>query len=196
MNQSTSISALSKALVSAQSEFAAVPMKSTNPFFKSKYANLGDVIETCKPILKKNGLAVSQLVEGENSQVGVTTVLLHESGEFISSHVVIPVVGQNVAQEAGKAITYLRRYSLASILGLYADEDADAETDHKPAKHEPAKVDASSIVVPDKTTPNDYWKLVRITLKWDEAKSKALLERCGGDFEMAFVEAKKEAEAK
>jgi len=201
MNQSTSISALSKALVSAQSEFRAVEMNAVNPFFKSKYADLGAVIESAKPILKARGLAVSQLVEGDAGQVGITTMLVHESGEFISSTVTIPVSGQNVAQEAGKAVTYLRRYSLASILGLYADEDTDGNEGHKAASSV-GRVTISqekqpiTITVPDKTTPNDYWKLTRVTLKWDEAKGKALLEKCGNDFEMAFVEAKKEAEAK
>ena len=131
MNKSESIASLSKALVIASSEFKPVLMNSTNPFYKSKYADLGAVIETAKPILKNHGLAVSQLVEGENGQVGVTTLLIHESGEWLSSFVTIPVTGQNVAQEAGKAVTYLRRYALAAILGLYADEDTDGEGSHK-----------------------------------------------------------------
>jgi len=202
MYRSDSISALSKALVSAQSEFKAIEMNAKNPFYKSKYADLGAVILTAKPVLKANGLAVSQLVEGENGQVGITTMLVHESGEFISSYVTIPVDGSNLAQEAGKAVTYLRRYSLASILGLYADEDTDGEGSHKePEKstvnkesiHTPTAV---KIEVPDKTTPTDYWKLTKMILKWPEEKAKALLEKCGNDFEQAFVEAKKEAEGK
>ena len=139
MNKSESIASLSKALVLAQSEFPKVSFNSTNPFYKSQYADLGAVIETAKPVLKNNGLAVSQLVEGDTGQVGITTMLLHESGEFISSFVTIPVAGQNIAQESGKAITYLRRYALAAILGLYADQDSDGEPTHK----EPVKASSS-----------------------------------------------------
>jgi hypothetical protein len=131
MNKSESIASLSKALVMAQAEFKSVQMNSVNPFFKSKYADLGAVIETCKPVLSKHGLAVSQLVEGEDGQAGVTTMLLHESGEFISTSLIVPISGSNISQEAGKTITYLRRYGLAAILGLYADEDNDSEGSHK-----------------------------------------------------------------
>jgi len=197
MNKSDSIIALSKALVIAQSEFKSVTMNSVNPFFKSKYADLGAVIESCKPVLKAHGLAVSQLVEGENSQVGITTILVHESGEFISSTVTIPVAGANVAQEAGKTVTYLRRYALASILGLYADEDNDGEGSHTTTtKQTTQKQTPAGIEVPDKATSTDYWKLIKVTLKWDEAKGKAILEKAGGDFEQAFVDAKHEAESK
>jgi len=86
MNKSESIASLSKALVLASSEFKPVTMNSTNPFYKSKYADLGAVIETAKPILKNHGLAVSQLVEGENGQVGVTTMLYFLVFSFSSSN--------------------------------------------------------------------------------------------------------------
>ena len=142
MNKSESIASLSKALVIAQSQFKHVPMNSTNPFYKSKYADLGAVIESSKAILKDNGLAVSQLVEGESGQVGITTILIHESGEFISSTVSIPVEGNNIAQESGKAITYLRRYGLASILGMYADEDTDAHKEERSITDEAKKLGA------------------------------------------------------
>jgi len=131
MEKSESIASLSKALVKAQSEFDAVKMNATNPFYHSKYADLGSVIQTCKPVLKANGLAVSQLVNGNTNQVGITTMLIHESGEYLSSEVVVPIQGQNIAQEAGKVVSYLRRYALASVLGLYSDEDTDAEKKHE-----------------------------------------------------------------
>ena len=72
------------------------------------------------------GLSVSQPATVNEFGVGVTTLLMHESGEWIESAVTLPVVDQkNIAQEAGKTITYLRRYSLASLLNLYSDEDTD-----------------------------------------------------------------------
>jgi len=109
------------------------------------------------------------------------------------------VDGKNLAQEAGKSITYLRRYALAAILGLYADEDNDGNQPHTQTKSEGSttkKEDVQNIQIPDKITYQDYFKLTRATLKWSEEKSKALLDKCGSDFEQAFVEAKKEAEGK
>jgi hypothetical protein len=146
MNKSESIASLSKALVLAQSEFPRVAFNSTNPYYNSNYADLGAVIETSKPILKLHGLAVSQLVEGAAGEVGITTLLIHESGEFISSCVTILVDGKNLAQEAGKSITYLRRYALAAILGLYADQDTDGEGSHKESqKPEPKPISKQGV---------------------------------------------------
>jgi hypothetical protein len=143
MNKSESIASLSKALVLAQSEFPRVAFNSTNPYFNSNYADLGAVIETSKPILKSHGLAVSQLVEGAAGEVGITTLLIHESGEYISSCVTILVDGKNLAQEAGKSITYLRRYALAAILGLYADQDNDGnDSAHKEQKSPEKKTES------------------------------------------------------
>jgi hypothetical protein len=192
--QSEKIDLLASALVKAQAEMKPAPMNAVNPFLHNKYADLGTLIQTAEPVLAKNGLAISQLPTNEGGQLGVRTILMHQSGQFIESTVSLPLgdeKGKSLAQVAGSVITYLRRYSYSAILGMYSDEDTDGNDNHKQERPKP-----ENIVVPDKTTPNDYWKLVRITLKWDEAKSKALLERCGGDFEMAFVEAKKEAEAK
>ena len=136
---------IAKALVAAQAEMPIVPMNSINPFFKKKYANLGDVIDTVRPVLKKHGLAFSQLVVGEGGEVGVKTMLVHDSGEFIESTVSLPVEGKSLSQEAGKTITYLRRYSLSAILGIYADEDNDGNS----PKASKAKV------APKKATPSN-----------------------------------------
>lgn len=137
MNKSDSIELLAKALVQAQVEFKGVGFDSTNPYFKSKYASLGAVIETVKPVLGKYGLAVTQLVTGEGGQVGVETVLVHESGQWLGMNVGIPITDtKNVAQEAGKICTYIRRYALSAILGVYSEEDNDGErnTSQQPSK--------------------------------------------------------------
>jgi hypothetical protein len=65
----------------------------------------------------------------QDGKIGVNTVLMHKSGQFIEKTVMLPTPteGRNVAQEPGKIITYLRRYAYASVLGMYADEDTDAE---------------------------------------------------------------------
>jgi hypothetical protein len=128
MNTSQSIKLLAAALKKAQSEMGGVEMNQTNPFYKSRYADLGAVIKVSKEALAANGLSISQPTVTNEYGVGVTTLLLHESGEFIESTITLPITDtKNIAQEAGKIITYLRRYSLASILNLYSDEDTDGE---------------------------------------------------------------------
>ena len=129
MNSSESIAKLAAALVGAQSEFEVVRHDSDNPFYKSKYASLGAMIESTVPILKAHGLAISQLPATENGMVGVETVLMHESGEWISNTATITLKDSpNPAQEAGKAITYLRRYGWQAVLGVYSGDDDDAQS--------------------------------------------------------------------
>jgi hypothetical protein len=143
MNKSQSITKLATALAKAQAEMPAVKMNAVNPFLKNKYADLGAVIEASRPVLGKHGLAVVQTVNGDGTQIGVTTMLAHESGEWLEDTIMLPVgeeKGKSSAQVAGSIISYLRRYSWASVLGLYADEDADGNHTTAPAK--PEKTDA------------------------------------------------------
>ena len=141
MNKSESIKNLAVALTKAQSEIKSVKMDAVNPFFKSKYATLGAVIDVSKRVLEKNGLVVTQLSTSDANGVGVTTMLMHSSGEWIESTCTVAIEGKNIAQEAGKAITYLRRYSLSSLLNLYAEEDNDGNGTQSPTKSsKPAQV--------------------------------------------------------
>lgn len=119
MNKSESIAKLASALVKAQSELKAAKKDSANPFFKSKYADLNEVISVVKEPLLKNGIAFLQIVTVE----GVETTLLHESGEFISGVTPIVSAKPNDPQSLGSAITYARRYGLQSIVGLESEDD-------------------------------------------------------------------------
>lgn len=130
MKRSDSITKLAESLVHAQAEMPAAIMNSTNPFLKNRYADLGEVIESSRKVLEKHGLAISQFPFGNNREVGLTNILVHESGEYIEETVTMPVSeekGVNIAQVIGRNITYLRRYSWASILGMVSEEDTDAE---------------------------------------------------------------------
>lgn len=123
------IKELTNALISAQSEFTAIPFDTENLYYKSKYASLGVIIEKTRPILKKHGLAITQLIRNDAAVpevVAVETVLLHTSGQFLSSVVSVLIPdAKNYIQELGKVTTYLRRYCYSAMLGLYADEDND-----------------------------------------------------------------------
>ena len=137
MNKSETIGKLAEALSRAQAEMHAAKFNSVNPFLKNNYADLGSIIDTAKPVLGKVGLAVTQLTFNDGDRVGVETVLTHASGEWISTQFSLPPAdekGKSGAQVAGSIITYLRRYSLAAILGMYSDEDTDGNSEPKPAE--------------------------------------------------------------
>jgi hypothetical protein len=127
---SESISELVTALVAAQAEFSAVPKGSVNPFFKSTYAALPDVVATAGPVLAKHGLAVSQFVSDNDT---LTTYLLHTSGQFMSHTMNLHLLKQD-PQSAGSAITYARRQSYMACLGLVADTDDDGNLASAPSQ--------------------------------------------------------------
>lgn len=114
-----------------------------------KYANLEDTLQDyVRPVLTKHGLSVFQSVKTNDAgQVGVCTVLFHESGEFIESDYVycdvrIPVnsAGKEIltqGQATGVNITYLRRYSLNAALGINGDKDTDGSYGDQPQGEEP-----------------------------------------------------------
>jgi hypothetical protein len=124
MNKSESIASLAKALAKAQSEVENANKGSVNPHFKSKYADLAEVINTVRPVFSANGLSFVQMPSFDAGVVNVETVLMHESGEWVSEIASAPVTKQD-AQGVGSAITYLRRYSMAAFAGI-AQEDDDA----------------------------------------------------------------------
>lgn len=128
MKTSESIKNISLALNKAQTSIGAAKKDSSNPFFKSKYADLGSIMEVCKEELNKNGISVLQPVGYQVLDNGQTvqyleTILLHESGEFISESMPITVSKQNDPQAQGSAISYARRYSLQSMLFIPAEDD-------------------------------------------------------------------------
>lgn len=137
MDKSPSIKELASALTLAQAEMKPVSMNSVNPFLKNHFADLGAMIESSRPVLAKHGLSLSQFpTVAERGEIGITTILMHASGEWMENTVALPVEiekGKSQAQVAGSIITYLRRYSWAAVLGLYAEEDIDGSQQTRPA---------------------------------------------------------------
>ena len=148
ISKSESIDLLAKALAEAQGEMPPVMMNAVNPFLHSKYADLGAIIETSKPVLSKHSLSFSQVVFTEDNKVGLNTLLMHSSGQWIASGMSLPMgeeKGKSLAQVAGSVITYLRRYSLSAILGIYTDEDTDGnDKKTKLENKEPEKMEKPS----------------------------------------------------
>src|SRR5699024_5628712 len=111
----------------------------TNPFFKSKYAPLNDVLNTVRPILSKHGLSVLQAPHTEGENVTITTILMHESGEWIESPPLSLKMDKVTAQGAGSAITYARRYALSAVLGISSEDDDDGNAAEPKGNGKPTK---------------------------------------------------------
>jgi len=189
---SESINELALALVSAQGEFSAVPKDSVNPFFKSNYAALPDVVKHATPILAKHGLAVSQFVSSEGDYDTLTTYLLHSSGQYISHTAKLHLVKDD-PQAQGSAITYLRRYSYMSALGLVADVDDDGNLASSPAPKKEWKPTGDSKPaerLPGGITPAQSKALYAITKSRDLDIKQEVIKRWGkAEKELTALEA-------
>lgn len=122
MQKSESIGALAAALAKAQSKMTHASKDKVNPHFKNRYADLAAVLDAVREPLTANGLSVVQLVAEAERGAALETVLLHESGEWISALYSLPVSKED-AQGYGSALTYARRYALAAICGIAQDDD-------------------------------------------------------------------------
>ena len=126
-NQSQEINELALALSLAQAEMQSAIKDKVNPFFKSKYADLGSVWDAARPVLGKHGLCVMQTTEMQGDKIVMITTLAHSSGQWIKSHLPL-FLSKMDSQGIGAAMTYLRRYSLSALVGVVCDDDDDGET--------------------------------------------------------------------
>ena len=128
MEKSESIKNICTALVKFHSEVGKVKKSATNPFFKSKYADLASILDVIEEPLCEAGLSYVQFPEGENE---LQTTLMHTSGEWMqASYKMKPT--KNDPQGLGSTITYQRRYALGAILGLNIDIDDDGNAGSRP----------------------------------------------------------------
>lgn len=123
--------AIATALVSAQKAFGPALKTSTNPHFRSKYADLSACVEAVIDALNEAGIAMIQVTHPDESGVTVETLFLHESGEQLSSGRLHVPAAKNDPQGYGSALTYARRYSLMAACGI-APEDDDGNAASKP----------------------------------------------------------------
>lgn len=110
------------ALIKAQSEMGKAKKTSNNPFFKSKYADLAEIIDVTKDVLTANGLGIIQSPGGNGSQITVTARIIHISGQWIEDTLTLNAT-KNDPQQAGSAITYGRRYQLAALFNIAQEDD-------------------------------------------------------------------------
>jgi len=133
MKHSESIAALAGALAKAQLQIEPASKNATNPHFRSHYADLASIWDACRGPLNTNGLSIVQFpCDGDVGRTGLCTMLLHSSGEYISE-VVTTRSQKDDPQGLGSALTYLRRYALAAVVGVTATEDDDGNAASTPA---------------------------------------------------------------
>lgn len=161
--QSDQVNELISALSKAQGEMKPAIKDSLNPHFKSRFADLASVWEACREPLSKNGLAVIQtMVHQENGSICLVTTLGHSSGQWIKSIYPMACKDVNNPQAWGSSITYARRYTLSSIVGIAPDDDDDG---HK-----------ASNLQEKKSTPKTINKS-----QWTELNQ--LIDQCDPDFQ-------------
>lgn len=152
MEKSVSIQNIAIALAAVQAELKGAKKTQDNPYFNSTYADLGEVWETCRELLSKNGLSVLQLPCMQGDKQALTTLVMHVSGEWIQSTVVLNPVKSD-PQSAGAAVTYWRRFSLAAAIGIHQEDDdgnVASGRDSKPqapVKNTPKQVQPQEIEV-------------------------------------------------
>lgn len=115
------------AMAKARKTFKPVLRKSKNPFFKSKYADLAEILDATVESLSDNGLSVMQFPSMDmQGHVVIITVLGHSSGQWAEGRLPMPI-SKMTPQEVGSVITYGRRYSIGSLLNVASEDDDDAE---------------------------------------------------------------------
>lgn len=162
------MSALAKALVSAQAEMPAVEKNQTNPHFRSKFASLDNLIDVTRPVLNRHGLSIQQFPS--MSDLGAPTLvtrLTHESGEALEYACPLFLNGQDM-QKFGAALTYARRYAWSSALGIANDEDDDGNHASQPAAKQEA---AAAKVISEAQRKRLYAMSKEANLTDDELKA-------------------------
>lgn len=128
MKTSESISKISPALLAAQKEITNPKRTHENPFYKSSYAPLNEIITELRPIYNKHGISIMQDI---NKDGCISTMLLHESGEWIQQEGMFLPLDKQTPQGAGSAFTYGRRYTLEAMAGIASEEDDDGNGSDK-----------------------------------------------------------------
>ena len=200
MRTSEEIDKIAVALVKFQGEVESPKKSVENDAFKKggkalKYADLDAIIKTVTPALAKNGLSQHQFTDTdiENKAVKITTMILHESGQyFFGDTLVLPAesFGKFNAQTVGSAITYGRRYSLSAILGIASenDDDANSISGQDKGKQEKQYVKPSAPVEPP-MTKEQYAELKELAVAYCTAKGMMTNEAFNETMQLAYTHA-------
>ena len=139
--------AIASALVKAQKEFGPALKSSTNPHFRSKYADLSACIEAVIDALNNNGIYLMQLTDEHDGGVKVSTIFIHESGEQLSGGSLFMPATKQDAQGFGSALSYARRYSLMAACGIAPEDDDGNQATKTAPQAAPPKATPKAIEV-------------------------------------------------
>ena len=151
-------------LTAAQSEIENATKNANNPFHKSKYADLNEVLSVVKPVFVKHKLFFAQLPSFDGALASITTLISNDKGAYISGTSSC-TPAKSDAQGIGSASTYLRRYALAGIAGIYQEDD-----DGESAKHDRKPAPVAQKPAPAPTPPNPNLEKIK------ENRSKLIAE--------------------
>ena len=162
LNASENLADLAAALCAVQGELKPAIKQADNPFFKSKYVDLPGVWEAIRPLLSKNGLSVVQTFTASADGPTIVTTLMHKSGQWVSSELFLKPAKSD-PQGIGSAITYGRRYALAAMVGVVADEDDDGNAASQGGQAYAAKVSAPFVPCsPENAAKLNEYKKIKI----------------------------------
>ena len=196
MQTSEHINELAEALAKAQGAIGHAAKDSTNPHFKSKYADLSSIRDACSKALADNGIGVLQGPStGDDGTVCVTTRLVHKSGQWVETTMCCRPV-QPTAQAMGSVVTYLRRYSLAAMAGVAPDDDdgtaasemapqspPDARTAPKPPPKAPTQPATNGAAPGCSEAPS------RPPVDWEEGDPLSIPD-ANGDVEVIYTDSR------
>lgn len=183
LEHSEQINELVKAMCEVNKVLENAQKDKTNPFFKSKYADLTEIFGVCRKPLAENGLVVIQTTMVINDKTYMITRLIHTSGQWIKGVYPLNPI-KNDPQGYGSAVTYARRYTLSAIIGITAEDD-----DGNKASKQNGTTKKETTSKPTDTgrrgdlTENDLKRLAEI--------DKALMELNGGNKNLAAAQLKK-----
>lgn len=161
-------------LMKAKQEIGTVKKDSKNPFHKSNYASLNAYIDASEEHLLENGLILVQAGNGSFSEPLIVATLVHpESGQWLKSY--LPILNPKLdSQGLGASVTYMRRYSIATLLGLVSEDD-DGETASGRGKYDQQKKRATPEKVEDQKV-NDDEALQRLLQMFDKEDQFLFME--------------------
>ena len=157
MKKSETLTEFSKAFAKTQQEMKQPLKDANNPFFKSKYVPLENVVEAITESASKNGISFTQFPSSDEAgNVTVGTLVMHSSGEWIEYDPIKMKPVKNDPQSIGSAITYAKRYALSAIFGITSDQDDDGNEATQAKKQAPAKKKDEPVISVEKA--NYYLK--------------------------------------
>ena len=172
--KSESVKHISEAMSKFQGEVNQPKKDKTNPFFKSKYVPLENVVEVIMEEAPKHGLSFLQSpCNDEHGRIGISTLVTHQSGEYIEFEPLFMKAEKNNAQGSGALITYLRRYTLSSIFGITSDEDDDGNSTNVAPRQQAPQL-ATDVQV--KSLKDE---IEAFTQKFEQATEQSVLDTLG-----------------